>query len=169
MKRILTLLVAFFAVATLSYAQSDFSLWGGYSWVNGVVGAEYQYNKFGVSAGYYPAKMPGSGDRVSSFSAAFTFYGKDNEYLDNHSGALGACYYATIGFASAGYRSQVSYNGGSWTDDVVSPMTIAMVGVKSYASKWQFKLGCGMGWCEYATAFTWEIGFGYALFSSHSW
>ena len=75
--------------------------------------------------------MPGSGERVSSFSAAITWYGKDNEFLDNHSGALGACYYASLGVASAGYRSQNSYNGGAWTDDVVEPMTIVMGGVKS--------------------------------------
>jgi len=169
MKKIFITLLAFIAISISAYSQTDFSLWGGYSWLNGVVGAEAQYGNFAISGGYFPAKMPGSGERISSFSAAITFYGKNNEFLNNHSGALGACYYGSIGFASAGYRAQTSYNGGSWTDDIVEPMTIAMVGVKSYASKWQFKLGLGYGWSSIANSWTWEVGLGYALFSSHSW
>jgi hypothetical protein len=169
MKKIFLFLSLIFALSISTFAQTDLSLWGGYSWLNGVVGAEAQFGKFAVSGGYYPAKMPGSGDRISSFSAAVTFYGKDNEFLDNHSGALGACYYGSVGFASAGYRAETSYNGGAWTDDVVEPVTILMLGVKSYASKWSFKLGAGYGFYEGGSTFTWEIGFGYALFSSHSW
>jgi len=168
MKKLLVLLTLMFALSISAFSQTDLSLWGGYSWLNGVVGAEVQYGHFGISGGYFPAKMPGSGDRISSFSAAVTWYGKNNEFLNNHSGALGACYYGSIGFASAGYRSQVNYNSTGWTDDYISPMTIAMVGVKSYAQKWSFKLGAGYGWCSEAGVFTWEIGLGYALFSSHS-
>lgn len=170
MKKILVLLSLMFALSITAYSQTDFSIWGGYSWTStGVVGAEAQFGNIGISGGYYPAKMPGSGERISSFSAAVTWYGKNNEFLDNHSGALGACYYGSVGIASAGYRHQTSYNSGAWTDDVVAPMTILMFGVKSYASKWQFKIGAGYGFCSYGDAFTWEIGIGYALFSSHSY
>jgi len=169
MKKIVLLLSLIFALSISAFSQTDLSVWGGYSWLNGVVGAEVQYGNFGVSAGYFPAKMPGSGDPISSFSAAVTWYGKNNDYLNNHSGALGACYYGSFGFASAGYRSQISYNGGAYGSDVVEPMLIGMLGVKSYVNKWQFKLGAGYGWCDYAGVFTWEIGLSYALFSSHAY
>jgi len=168
MKKLILLLSLIFALSFSSFAQTDISVGGGYSWLQGVANVEAQFGHFGIGAGYFPAKMPGSGDPISSFSAAVTWYGKTNEFLNNHSGALGACYYGSIGFASAGYRSQISYNGGAYGSDVVQPMTIGMLGVKSYAGKFSFKLGAGYGWCEYAGVFTWEVGLQYALFSSHA-
>lgn len=148
------LFVAIFAFATLSFSQSGaFGIQGGYSWLNGVVGAQYQMGHLAIGAGYYPAKMPGSGESVSSFSGVFTWYGGDWDE---------SCYYASIGVASAGYRSQIDYGYG-WTDDVVKPMTILMGGLK-YASKysdWYSKVGAGVGWCSEATVFTWELTIGY--------
>ena len=170
MKKLILFLSLIFALSISAFSQTDLSLWGGYSWTStGVVGLEAQYGNFSVSGGYFPAKMPGSGDPISSFSAALTYYGKTNEFLNSHGGALGACYYGSFGIASAGYRYQANYGGSGWTDDIVEPMFIGMIGVKSYVNKWQFKLGAGYGWCDYANAFTWEIGLGYALFSSHAY
>ena len=168
MKNFLVLLTLMFAMSITAFSQTDFSLWGGYSWLNGVVGAEAQFGNVGISAGYFPAKMPGSGESVASFSGAVTLYGKNNKYLDSHSGAQGACWYGSFGVASAGYRYQASYNSGAWTDDYIEPVYIGMVGVKSYHQKWSFKLGCGYGFYSGGNTFTWEVGFGYALFSSHS-
>ena len=167
MKKFLVLFSLMFALSISAFSQTDLSVGAGYSWLQGVVNVEAQFGHWGIGAGYFPAKMPGSGERVSSFSAALTFYGKDNEFLDNHSGALGACYYGSVGVASAGYRYQEDYGSG-WTNDYIEPMTILMVGVKSYAGKFSFKLGAGYGFSASASAFTWEVGLQYALFSSHS-
>lgn len=155
MKKILTLLVVIFAFTTLSFSQSAFTVQGGYSWLNGVVGAEYQMGHIAISAGYYPAKMPGSGDPIASFSGAVTWY----DGLWSESG-----YYASIGFASAGYRHETSYNGGAWGSDIVSPMTIGMIGYKygSYTG-YNMKLGFGYGWCDQASTFTWELTIGYSF------
>lgn len=168
MKKILVLFSLMFAMSISAFSQTDFSLGLGYSWLQGVVNAEAQFGHWGIGAGYFPAKMPGSGDPVPSFSGALTFYGKDNEFLNNHNGALGACYYASVGIASAGYRYQESYNGGAWGNDIVEPMTIVMGGVKSYAGNFSFKLGLGYGFSPIANAFTWEVGLQYAIFSNHS-
>lgn len=170
-KTLLLTMTLFLTLSLGAFSQSyptDVSLWGGYSWLNGVVGGEAQFGNFSVSAGYFPAKMPGDKTPVTSISWAVTYYGASNKTLNEGFGAGQACYYASIGSASAGYRYQASYGGGSWTDDIVEPMWIAMVGVKSYVNKWQFKVGGGYGWCDYANAFAWEVGLSYALFSNHS-
>ena len=150
MKRILTLLVAILAFATFAQAQSAFTLNAGYSWSKGLVGAEYQLGHIGIGAGYMPTSMPGSGESLNSFSGVITWYSGD---WDESS------YYTSLGFASAGYRSQVNYNSSGWTDDVVQGMGIWMVG---YRAKWYSGLGlyggCGVGWCSEATVFNWEIG-----------
>ena len=148
------LLVAIFAFATLSYSQNGaFGVQGGYSWINGLIGAQYQMGHLAIGGGYYPAIMPGSGKPVSSFSGVFTLYGGDWDE---------SCYYLSIGIASAGYRYEISYGGGPWINPVVKPMTILMGGVK-YASysNWYTKGGIGVGWCDEATVFTWEITLGY--------
>ena len=61
-------------------AQVTGTVQGGYSWINGMIGAELQFDRIGISGGYYPAVMPGSGDPISSFSVAATWYG--NPYED---------------------------------------------------------------------------------------
>ena len=168
MKKILFTLVFIFTISLTSFSQVpiDFSPWVGYSWVNGVVGAEAQFGNIGISGGYYPAKMPYSKDPISSFSGAITFYSKNNESLDSHYGSFSSCYYGTFGIASAGYRYE-SYSSSTIYDSYYQPMYIVMGGVKSYVDKWQFKLGLGYGWCDQAGVFTWEIGISYAIFSNH--
>ena len=112
MKKILLSLAFIFAITFSSFGQvpTDISLWGGYSWVNGVFGAEAQFGHIGISGGWFPAKMPYSKDQISSWSGAITFYGKSNKYLDDHYGAFIACFYGTFGIASTGYRYESYYN-----------------------------------------------------------
>ena len=156
MKKILILIVALFSITAMSYSQyNSFTVQGGYSWLNGVVGAELQLGHVGLSGGYMPTKMPGSGERLSSFSGAFTWYG---DVMDE------SCYYTSIGIASAGYRSEVSYNGGSYENGIVKPMGIWMLGYK-YAggTGWSSKIGGGVGWCSEATVFTFEITLAYSF------
>jgi len=156
MKKILMLFVAIFTFATLSFSQTSgsFGIQGGYSWIDGVAGAQLQMGHFAINAGYFPATMPGSGDPIPSFSGALTYYtGNWDE----------SSYYAKIGVASAGYRYQESWNGGAWGGNVVKPMTIFMAGVKYVGkySNWYSKGGVGLGWCSEATVFTWELCLGY--------
>lgn len=168
MKKFLLLFTFIFTITFTSFGQTplDISLWGGYSWLNGVFGVEAQFGQIGISGGWYPAKMPYSNDPISSFSGAITIYGKNNKYLDDHYGSFSACYYGSFGIASAGYRYE-SYSGSSIYDTMVQPMYIVIGGVKSYVDRWQFKLGMGYGWCDQAGVFTWEIGLSYAIISSH--
>lgn len=155
MKKILTLLVAMFAFVTLSYSQGAFTLQGGYSWTMGMVGAEYQLGHVAVGAGYMPTSMPGSGESLNSFSAYLAWTGYDYD----ESG-----YYISLGFASAGYRSQVNYNSSGWTDDIVSPMGIANIGYKlQFYSGFNIKGEVGYGWCEYASVFTWGATVGWTF------
>ena len=158
MKKILLTVIVLFAITTFSFAQPSggaLNIQGGYSWTNGLIGAEFQAGHLAVSAGWFPTKMPGSDEKLSSFSANFLVYGGN---WDESS------YYASIGVASAGFRSQNRYNGGSWTNDNVSPMTIVMVGYK-YGdwSGLNMKAGVGYGWCDLGNAWTWELTIGWAI------
>jgi len=126
----------------------------GYSWLQGVIGAELEYGNWAVGGGYYPAKMPGSGESVASISWFVTY---QSAVFQKSSG-----YYASIGMASAGYRYQESWNGGSWGNDIIAPMWIGMIGYKyNWYSGLNLKGGVGYGWCEYAGVFTWEVTLGY--------
>jgi len=155
MKKILTLLFAIFAFTALSYGQSAFTVQGGYSWTMGMVGAEYQIGHAAVGAGYMPTSMPGSGESLSSYSAYFAWTGYDYD----ESG-----YYISLGFASAGYRYQASYNGGAWTDGVVLPMGIVNIGYKlQWYSGLNIKGEVGYGWCSEAGVFTWGLTAGWTF------
>jgi len=159
MKKLLLLIAFILSFSLLSYSQSSaFSVYGGYSWVNGAIGAEYQFGSMAISGGWFPTVMPGSNERISSFSGALTYYGGN---WDN------SAYYATIGVATAGYREQTSYNSGVWTDDVISPMTIVMAGYKGTYKTTHCKLGFGYGWCNYGDAWTWEFTIGWTLFGNY--
>ena len=151
MKKILTLLVAIFAFVALSQAQNGaFSVNGGYSWSYGLIGAEYQIGHIGIGAGWMPTTYPGSGDPLNSFSGVFTWYGGDYDE---------SSYYTSIAYASNGYRSQNSYNGGAWTDNYSTGMGIWMVGYKAqWLSGFGLYGGCGVGWCAEATVFNYEFG-----------
>ena len=165
-KILLTIVMVFsmlFAITTETKAQtpSALSITGGYSWLNGVVGADFQYANIGVSGGWMPTTMPLSGDRISSFGAAFSLYSR--EYMSSMGSSR---WYASIGYASQGYRYQYTstYSGSS---EMTSPMTIVMGGIKNTYNNMFVKLGGGYGWCEYANAFTFELIIGINLFNNN--
>ena len=149
MKKFLTILIVFFTFATLSFAQkSSFTVQTGYSLSTGLIGAEYQFGKVSITAGWMPLRMPESHKFISSFSAAITAYGCDW----NESG-----WYASGAFASTAYRSEKDVNG-VWVEDIVSPMTILHLGYKQYlGSGLSLKGGVGYGWCKYIAYPTLEI------------
>jgi hypothetical protein len=150
--------IIFIALTFQSFSQTPFALsaHGGYSWINGVVGGELQVGNFGVSGGWMPTKMPISGEKISSVGVAFSVYtGMPDE----------TSYYASIGVASNGYREETMTNYG-YSEEIVAPMTIAMVGVKSGNDFANFRLGGGYGWCEYGGAWTFEATLGFVLFSN---
>ena len=153
MKKILTLLVAIFAFAMLSQAQSAFTINGGYSWSYGVVGAEYQLGHIGIGGGWMPTTMPGSGEKLNSFSGVVTWYGGD---------WWESCYYTSLAFASNGYRAQIDYGSG-WTDDYTAPMGIWRFGYKAQYGNRGMYGGCGVGWCSEASVFNWELGVKYSF------
>jgi len=145
-----------FAVNTESKAQVSFGINAGYSWLSGVVGAELDVGHWGFGAGWMPTQMPGSGTSINSISWFVTY--TDGLFKESSG------YYVSIGSASQGYRSETSYNGGSWTDGVTNPMWIGMIGYKyNWYSGLNMKAGGGIGWCEYATVFTWEWTIGYSF------
>lgn len=157
MKKILTLLVAIFAFATLSFSQENghFTAQAGYSWTMGMVGGEYQLGYIAVGAGHMPTSMPGSGEKINSFSAYFALTG----YEYDESG-----YYLSLGFASAGYRHQTRYGSGLWENDIVSPMGIVNIGYKlQWYSGLNIKTEVGYGWCDEANVFTWGITAGWTF------
>lgn len=157
MKKIFSIFIMLFAITTLNFAQPSggaLNVQGGYSWSNGVIGAELQAGHLAFSLGYFPTKMPGSNEPLSSISGNFTWYGGNwNE----------SSYYASVGVASAGYRSQMNYNNGGWSNDVVSPMTIFMIGYKGCVDNLNMKIGGGYGWCDYANSWTFELTVGWAI------
>jgi hypothetical protein len=145
-------LVILFSSNVNAQSTYAFSVHGGYSWLNGVVGADLHIGNIGISGGWMPTSMPISGNRVNSYGGAFSIYtGKPDE----------TSYYASIGVASQGFRYE-----DTWGYEATSPMTIVMVGVKSGTDKFNFKLGAGYGWCEYGDAWTFEATLGFVLFKN---
>lgn len=143
-----------FAVNTETEAQSALYVQGGYSWLEGVVSVGGQVGYWGGMIGYFPAKMPGDGTTVAGICWDITWY--NSKWYESGM-------YASIGMNSAGYRYQASYNGGSWTDNVVEPMWIGMLGYKYGSDLLYLKGGVGYGWNSHATAFTYEITIGFAI------
>lgn len=144
-----------------TFSQTNLGIWGGYSWINGIVGVETKYNHFGIGAGYLPTKMPNTNENIPSFSGSVTYYSKTNEALKKY-GSFSICYYGSIGVASAGYRYQ-----NSLSEDIIVPMTYGILGVKGYRNKLYFKTGVGYGWCKDYDSLTFEVGIGYVLFTNY--
>jgi hypothetical protein len=132
---------------------TSFSVQGGYSWINGVVGGDLQVGHFGFSGGWMPTTMPLSGDKISSIGLAGTLYSGE---FDSP-----VVSYVSIGTATNGFRYEDSM-GGEFTE----AMTIAMIGIKGYSNNWSFKLGGGYGWCAEGDAWTFEVGIEYTLFTN---
>lgn len=155
MKKLFLFLSLIFALSVSSIAQQAFTVQGGYSWTMGMVGVEYQYNYLAVGAGIMPTTMPGSGDAVTSFSAYLAW----TDYKPTESG-----FYASIGFASDGYRSQYNYNNTGWTDDFTASMGIVNLGYKlQWFSGFNIKGEVGYGWCEYAKTVTYGVTAGWTF------
>lgn len=108
MKKFLLIFGVLFFLTVSVNSQSLFSAYGGYSWLNGIVGVEYNSGGFGISGGFFPAKLPSSGDITPSWSASLSYYGKPYDETG---------WYGSIGVASA------------------EPMTIIMGGIRG-ASGW---------------------------------
>jgi len=151
MKKIIILL--FTLVLSISaFSQTSINVWGGYSWLNGIIGAEVQLEHFGISAGYYPAKMPDTKENIPSFSAAVTYYTKSNKLLKSKD----MCYYGSLGMASAGYRH----------DGDVDPIYIGMTGLRFNINKLQLKVGGGYGFNNIENKWMFEAGISYGLFTN---
>lgn len=134
--------------------STSFSVHGGYSWLNGVVGAELQSGCFGISGGWMPTSMPISGDKVNSYGFAVSIYsGPPSETIS---------YYLSGGIASDGYQYEDSYGYGK-----TEAVTIIMAGTKYNFNSFYAKLGLGYGWCEQAGAFTFEATIGIPLFKNY--
>lgn len=158
-KGLLTIFMSmiFFIMSSTINAQETpfaFNVQGGYSWLNGVLGAEAQFGKLSVSGGWMPCRMPLSEEWTNSYSGALTFY---TLAADDP----GLSYYLSGGFASAGYRYE-----DSWGGESTSPITIVMIGTKYDSGGVNCKCGVGYGWCEYAGSFAFEITLGFTIFGN---
>ena len=154
-KLVLTFLMAIgllFAINTETNAQSAIGVQGGYDWLEGNVALVGQTGHFGGTLGTFFAKMPGSGDPVTGLCWSVSY----NTGMYYESG-----YYTSIGMNSVGYRAEYSYNGGAWTDDVVEPMWIWMLGYRYGSDNLYLKGGAGYGWNEHAGSVTWGISLGW--------
>ena len=148
----LIVLVPLFTQAQDAKYPTSFGIQGGYSWINGVVGADVQIGHFGASGGWMPTTMPLSGDKISSIGLAGTLYSGNPDQQS---------VYVSLGMATNGFRYEDSM-GGEFTES----MTIAMLGFKGYANNWTFKIGGGYGWCADGEAWTFEAVIGYSIFNN---
>ena len=136
MKKILTILIALFAITTLSFSQSSLNLQAGYSWSEGVASVGYQYGSWEVKGGWMIAKMPGDGSSVNGFVATVILGPKWDE----------SGYYFSYAFNSVGYRSQYNINNTGWSGNYVEGMNILSVGYKVASYSLYLKADIGYGW-----------------------
>ena len=116
----------------------------GYSYSTGLVGVEYQYNKFGVSAGIMPFRNETQAIKPS-YSAAVTYYGK---YWNQNS------WYLSGAFASGRYN-------GDYPDN---PMFIISLGAKERLwSGLSVKGGFGYAFTQDAAFPVFEISLCYSF------
>jgi len=154
MKKIFVLLTLMFALSISTFAQeSAFNLQAGYSWSEGAVSAGYQFGDFEVKGGWMPAKMPGSGDVVNGFVGTVIWGPAWDE----------SGYYISYAFNSVGYRSQMSYNGGSWTDNYVEGMSILSLGYKAGSDFMYVKADVGYGWSASASGMSYGVVVGFPI------
>lgn len=149
-------LIAGLNVGIFAQHNAGFTIQGGYSWTMGMVGGAFQYGILEFGGGVMPAKMPGSGNEIMSYSGYFAV----TNFEPNGSG-----YYISFGVASAGYRHEVSYGSGPWINGIVAPVGIIMLG---YQSNLFYNLNLrgevGYGFCKYSKAvFTYGITLGWTF------
>ena len=141
-----------FAINVETQAQSAVGIQGGYDWLEGNVALAAQSGHWGATVGPFFTKMPGSGESVTGFCWSINW----NAGLYYESGL-----YTSIGMNSAGYRSEISYNGGAYTDGVVEPMWIWMLGYRYGSDNLYLKGGAGYGWNEHAGSVAYGISVGW--------
>jgi hypothetical protein len=129
------------------------SAFGGYSWLNGVLGGEAQFGHYAVGGGWMPTKMPMSGITINSGCFYGTYY--TGTPLDEYS------FYISAGMATAGYQYE-----DSWGGQETLPITIIMGGAKYTSGPIYLKTGIGYGWCSEMGSFTFEIGLGFTIFGN---
>jgi hypothetical protein len=142
-----------FAVNLETNAQNALLVQGGYSWSEGVVAVGYQYGGLSALIGYMPTKMPGDGSSVSGPVVNIKWGPQWDE----------SGYYLSYAFNSVGYRSQVSYNGGSWTDGYVEGMNIISFGYKVGDWSWYLAGDIGYGWSASGKGISWGVVIGFPL------
>jgi len=135
----LSLMIILLLSSTVLKAQSsqmpayNISIHTGYSWLNGIIGAEYIVdNNIGMSVGWMPTRLPISKDWINSTCFALTYYTKCH--------TNGYSFYASTG---------VSFKGYSFEDTVQNtiqtlPVTILMVGGKyttNFGVKFKVEIG----------------------------
>ena len=153
MKKVL--LIFLFVVLSLcvtSQIPQAFSVQGGYSWINGTIGVEYQIGHLGISGGWAPTTMSIYGVRINTYGFAGTYY---TDVYNEFSG------YCSVGIASQALRYANA------EDDIsTSSMTIVMVGFKEGGDIINFKFGGGYGWCNRWRCLTFEATMGIVLFGN---
>ena len=148
--------IMFLGVEQTTSAQGALTVNAGYSWTNGMIGAEAQGPHWALGAGYLKTEWPMSGDPISSVSAHITWY--DAPY--NYSG-----YYATFAYIGNGYRYEDS-NGSRYS----SAMTGLIIGYKISFGDFGIKGGLGWGFILDGNTMngernvgTWEVGATYSF------
>jgi hypothetical protein len=140
------------ALSTNAQTPMSFSGHAGYSWLSGVLGADLQFGNFEISGGWFPTKMPMSGERVQNISFAVTA----NTLKPSDEGEG---YYLTLASASHGYRYE-----DSWGGESSEPMMIIAGGMRYQLDGVWSKLGVGYGWCDAGSSWTFEIMLGFCTF-----
>ena len=135
-----------FATTNQTQAQSALTISGGYSWTNGMIGAEVQNGHWAYGAGYLATQWPLSGEPISSLSGHITWY--DSPY--NYSG-----YYATAAMIGNGYRYEDSYG-----TRYSSTMAALLIGYKISFGDLAFKGGLGWGFILDGNSINGETGVG---------
>jgi len=101
-----------------------------------------------------PAKMPGDGSSVSGVVWNIKLGPEWDE----------SGYYLSYALNTVGYRSQMSYNGGSWQDNYVEAMNIFSLGYKvgTYSGMY-LAADVGYGWSASGKGMSWGVVLGYAI------
>jgi len=161
--RKLFLAIALFVISVSLSAQvsNAFSAHIGDSWVNGLLGAEYQISNYALSVGWIPGRFPYPYRKnINSLSAAFTVYEKnwneDSFYISTA--------YASEGYPYAKYgkESNMLITGYNTASSI-----IVLLGHKSVIDKTgYFKFGFGLNASEQGDKFEFEIMLGLNIFKN---
>jgi len=145
-----------FTTTSVTNAQSALNVQAGWSWSEGVVSAGYQYLGLEGKIGYMFAKMPGDGSSVNGPTFTLIWGPEWDE----------SGYYVSYALNTVGYRSQISYNGGSYGSDYVEAMNILSIGYKVGDYSWYLKADIGYGWSASGKGMSYGVVLGFPLFGS---